>query len=133
MIKLKTIKNDTDLLYQFGKAWNKLDTKYLEYILCDDFIYESQWVFTPIKGKDAYLKYLNAKFESIKKDLSATPIAELALFDRGGNNDLPCLVITQKDFKACIIIQSENHKIKRADMTFAPNPNDAILSGITPN
>lgn len=90
--------NEAELLIEYAKAWNNLDTSYLETILDDDFQYNSQWVMDTINGKYNYLEYLSGKFRSILKDPTATPKAEFAFFRNAYlEKNKPCLILSQRD------------------------------------
>lgn len=119
--------NETELLIAYARAWNNLDTSYLHEILDENFEYNSQWVFETMHGKDNYIEYLGGKFETILKDPNSFPQAEMAYFELAfGAKDKPCLILSQWDFKATIMIQTENGKIIKADMVGVPDPETAI-------
>lgn len=122
--------NEIELLIKYAKAWIHLDVSYLEDALADDFEYESQWVFDVIRGKRNYMDYLSGKFETIKSTLWSIPTVELGYFRWAyGRRDVPCLVLTQEERKASLIIKTENGKISRADMVGVPSAHKAVLFG----
>jgi hypothetical protein len=130
--------NETELLYEYCKCWNNLDTKYLESILAEDVQYDSQWVFDTMIGKDTYINYLAAKFTTIRNDIVNSKLeADIGYF-RGSNykNDKPCLVITQfkptETVKVAILIECKDELIIKIDMCAIPNPNGAELFEIHP-
>ena len=45
-----------DIIMDFAKAWQTLNTKLIEKHLSSDFIYDSQWVFESLDYK-GYIKY----------------------------------------------------------------------------
>ena len=128
---------ETQTLIQLARSWNNLDTSFIETVLADDFIYESQWVLTPIEGKKLFLSYLNLKFQAIKsamlKELM-TVTAELALHPSMQNK--PCIVLTQITGEGIrqvsLLIKMQQGKIKRIDVCFIPDPTEAELTGEFP-
>ncbi len=128
---------ETQTLIQLARSWNNLDTSFIETVLADDFIYESQWVLTPIEGKKLFLSYLNSKFQAIKsamlKELM-TVTAELALHPSMQNK--PCIVLTQITGggirQVSLLIKMQLGKIKRIDVCFIPDPTEAELTGEFP-
>ncbi len=124
-------------LRQLAKSWNNLDTSFIETELADDFIYESQWVLTPIEGKREFLSYLHSKFTAIKTAMQSqtmTVTAELALHPSMQNR--PFIVLTQITSEGIrqvsVLIKTQESKIKRIDMCFIPDPTEAELTGEFP-
>lgn len=131
------INTETEGLVQLAKSWNNLDTSYIEHELAHDFIYESQWVLTPIKGKKKFISYLKLKFTVIKlvmQSESMTITAELAILPTMQNR--PCIVLSQITseglIKISILIKILKRKIKRIDLCFIPDPTEAVLTGEIP-
>jgi len=62
------------LLIQLKLSWENLDVKYLESFLDKNIIYESQWVFTPLKGKEKVIEYLQGKFKTIQREIDLNQI-----------------------------------------------------------
>ena len=128
---------ETNTLRQSAKSWNNLDTSFIETELADDFIYESQWVLTPIEGKSEFLSYLHSKFTAIKKAMQSqtmTVTAEIALHPAMQNR--PCIVLTQITSEGIrqvsVLINIQERKIKRIDVCFIPDPTEAELTGEFP-
>ena len=48
-------------------TWRNLDADIIAPYLAEDFIYNSVWVLSTMKGKEEYLHYLSGKFNSIRK------------------------------------------------------------------
>lgn len=131
------IYQETETLRKLAKSWNNLDTSFIERELADDFIYESQWVLTPIEGKKEFLNYLQSKFQAIKSAMQKeimTVSAELALHPAMQRK--PIIVLTQITGngirQVSLLIKIENEKIKRIDVCFIPDPSDAELTGEFP-
>jgi hypothetical protein len=129
---------EKQLLTQVAKSWNNLDVSFIENLLADDFTYESQWVFSPIRGKDNFLTYLKSKFQAFAtaiKDSGIQVYAELAIHPDLKGRD--CIVLTQTTaqevISVLIVIELINDLISRIDICFIPDPNTATLSGIQPN
>ncbi len=130
-------KEETNNLRQLAKSWNNLDTSFIEKELADDFIYESQWVLTPIEGKREFLSYLNSKFTAIKTAMQSktmTITAEIAVQPSMSNR--PCIVLTQITSEGIrqvsMLIKIQERKIKRIDVCFIPDPTVAELTGEFP-
>lgn len=126
------------LLIQLAKTWNNLDISFIENLLAEDFIYESQWVFAPIQGNGNFLPYLKSKFlaiESAIKNSGMKVYAELASHPDLHNKE--CIVLTQSSVQetvsVLIVIEVRSEQISRIDICFIPNPETAKLSGIQPN
>jgi hypothetical protein len=124
-------------LRRIAKSWNKLDTSFLAGILSDDFIYESQWVLTPLVGSDQFLAYLNSKFTAIKNAMNnqvITVSAEMAFYNEITKR--PCLILTQITLEGMrqvsVLIKTKAEKISRIDVCFIPDPSEAILTGEFP-
>ena len=131
------IYQETETLRQLAKSWNNLDTSFIEKELADDFIYESQWVLTPIEGKGEFLSYLQSKFIAIKTAMQSqtmTITAEIALHPSMQNR--PCIVLTQITSdgirQVSLLIKTQERKIKRIDVCFIPDPTEAELTGEFP-
>ena len=128
---------ETENLRQLAKSWNNLDTSFIEKELAHDFIYESQWVLTPIEGKGEFLSYLQSKFTAIKTAMQSqtmTVTAEIALHPSLQNR--PCIVLTQitseEIRQVSVLIKIQEQKIKRIDVCFIPDPTEAELTGEFP-
>jgi hypothetical protein len=131
--RTRTHMNEIELLIEYVKAWNNLDTSYLENILSDDFAYTSQWVFETMHGRDTYITYLGGKFKTMLKNPASIPSAEIAYFRYAYmDKDKPCIVLTQRDTQASLIVQVENGRIKQADLVGFPSPDLAIRFGMEP-
>jgi hypothetical protein len=124
--------NEVELLIEFAKSWNNLDVLYIDYILDDDMEYTSQWVIETLYGKKNYLKYLDGKFKTIRNRINL-PKADLGYYTfANGEENKPCLVITQGDVKVAILTEILNGKISKINMVGIPLPNNAILLNIIP-
>lgn len=99
-------------------AYNTQNTAFMEKILSDDLLYTSQWVLDEMRGKQAFLDYLTAKFHSIEKAESSI-YAELATY-RGQH----CLVIAQgsKDNPvATMLVKTKQGKISEICLCDVPH------------
>ncbi len=131
------INQEAKYLRKLAKSWNNLDTSFIEKELADDFIYESQWVLTPIEGKKEFLSYLHSKFNAIKNAMQSQIMAvtaELAICPSMQNR--PCIVLTQIApegvRQVSVLIEVKERKIKRIDICFIPDPTEAELTGEFP-
>lgn len=128
---------EKEFLSQLAKSWNNLNISFIERELADDFIYESQWVLTPIEGKREFLSYLHSKFNAIKTAMqlqTMTVTAEIALHPSMQNR--PCIVLTQITSEGIrqvsVLVNIQDNKIKRIDVCFIPDPTEAVLTGEFP-
>jgi len=58
--------NDKEAAAAFANAWNNLDCSEFFQLLADDAVYEPQWGFSPLIGKEAISHYLTGKLQTIK-------------------------------------------------------------------
>ena len=71
--------------------------------------------------------YLRRKFSSILQNVSSIPSAEIAYFKYCYTEiDKGCIVLTQKGNQCCIIIETKNGKITKANMIGIPSPEGAV-------
>lgn len=131
------IHQETESLKKLARTWNNLDTKFIENELAENFIYESQWVLTPIMDSKAFLIYLQSKFQAIKSAMQRETMsvsAELALHP--AIEKKPIIVLTQITGEGVrqvsMLVKAEEAKIKRIDVCFIPDPSDAELTGEFP-
>ena len=119
-------------LRAYATMMNTLDAAPLVALLADDFHYASKWVFAEIESKDAYLKYILPKLDTIRRS-GSKPFAEMAWLDDGLPG--PCVVMaqSQKDnLLATVLVKVEGDKIVRLDMCGVPSPHSARRSGEYP-
>ena len=121
-----------DALRAYAAMMNTLDVSRLEPFLPDDFRYASQWVFSEIESKPAYLDYIAPKLQTVKSNGSRV-WAEMAWLDREIPG--PCVVLSQgekENLVALVLAKVENGQIKRLDMCGAPSPHSARRTGEYP-
>ena len=121
-----------DALRAYAAMMNTLDVSKLEPLLADDFHYASQWVFSEIESKPAYLEYIAVKLQTVKSAESRV-WAEMAWLDREFPG--PCVVLAQGDrdnLVGVILAKVEDGKIKRLDLCGAPSPHSARRFGEYP-
>lgn len=119
-------------LRAYATMMNTLDAACLEPLLADDFHYASQWVFTEIETKSAYLEYIVPKLDAIRKS-GARAWAEIGWLDKEFPG--PCVVMAQGDkdnLLAVVLAKVEDGKIKRLDLCGAPSPHSARRTGEYP-
>lgn len=126
------------LLIQLAKSWNNLEVSFIEHLLAEDFTYESQWVISPIRGKENFLPYLKLKFQAISTEINNGEMqvsAELANHPDLQGKD--CIVLAQTTktevLHVLIVIELYEKLISRIDICFIPDPETAILTGNQPN
>lgn len=115
------------LITQLAKCYNNLDVSYINNLLHNDVVYESQNVLTAIEGKNDVLAYLEPKFKVIK-DSNNIVFAEVGYLDVEKEN--PCIILSQgsKENKGgLILIETKSNLISRIDIcTVAPHWSSAI-------
>src|SRR5690554_6830110 len=124
-------------LRKLARSWNNLDISFIQKELNDDFIFESQWVLSPIKGEVEFLSYLQSKFAAIKDSMrSPTMVVTAEIAFQPSLNNRPCIVLTQTTLEetrqVSILIEIQEKKIKRIDVCFIPDPREAELTGEIP-
>lgn len=110
-------------------AYNTRNASFLEKLLSADMLYTSQWVLEEMRGKQEFLNYLSAKFNSRTKAGSAI-FAELATY-RGTH----CLVIAQGSKAnpvATMIVKTTGAKISEVHMCEVPHYSECERLGIYP-
>ena len=112
----------------FAQAWNRLDCSEFIQHLADDAEYESQWVFTPLEGKEGIAGYLAGKMETIKASGKKVR-AELATARAGNQFGKACVVLQQgdnRDNDSVMVFEVDGDRIKRCDLCapefFGPEP-----------
>ena len=118
-----------DGVYAYAKMMNNLDVSYIEPYLADDFQYVSQWVFSEITSKEAYLDYIRPKLCAIAKS-GAGVFAEVASW-RGE----PCAVVAQGDkgnLVATVLLKVMDGHISSINMCAVPTPLETVRSGEYP-
>lgn len=133
----KMIQIEKELLDSTARSWNNLDTKYIENVIAEDVVYESQWVFQAKHGKTNVLTHLNLKFEAIRESMQSEVMAVSAeIATLPGMGDRFCIVITQVTSEvireAILLLKIQDQEISRIDICFIPNPSEAILTGEFP-
>tara|TARA_B110000285_G_C14985045_1_gene543361 strand:- start:632 stop:1054 length:423 start_codon:yes stop_codon:yes gene_type:complete len=130
ILNLSIMQTNKELVIEFGKTWNNLDSSFIRDLLIQDFHYASQWVFSEIENKKDYLQYLDSKLSAIAES-GGNLVAELGVL----NNNY-YLVLNQveddNDNKTTFLINTKNGKITRADMCLVPAPESITMLGITP-
>jgi len=121
---------ENDAATAFAKAWNKLDCSKFIQFLADNAVYESQWVFTPLEGKEAIAHYLIGKMETVKTSGKKVR-AELSTARCGHEFGKPCVVLKQgdnRDTDAVMLFELDGDRIKRCDLCapelFDPEPTE---------
>ncbi|MGW8158717.1 MAG: nuclear transport factor 2 family protein [Desulfoprunum sp.] len=123
-----TILTEHDAATAFAKAWNRLDCADFIHLLADDAVYESQWVFTPLEGKEGIADYLAGKMERIKASGKKVR-GELSTARAGNQFGKACVVLQQgenRDTDSVMVFEVDGDRIKRCDLCdpafFDPDP-----------
>ena len=128
--------SETEIIRSVAKSWNNLDISFAKEHMADDVIYESQFVFSSIEGKEDVASYFAGKYKTIKSDVEKGEISITAEMGSIASNKPPLIVLTQiidkKTVQLTILVRVENGKIKRIDACKFPSPKLAKLSGDIP-
>ena len=122
-----------EALHAYARMLNTSNADILEPLLAEDFVYESQMVFSALKSKEAYLDYIRAKLWAIQRD-GATAFAEMGEIDAYGELQ-PCVVLaqhTRENLGGFVIARVDADKISRLDLCIVPFPHTAKRSGEYP-
>ena len=123
---------EENALWAYAAMINTSDVSRLEPLLADDFHYASQYVFSEIESKTAFIDYITAKLRTIKTS-GERVWAEMGSLDGGIWG--PCVVLAQggrDDLVVVVLAKVQNGKIKRLDLCIAPSPHSATRSGEYP-
>jgi len=123
----------TEALRAYAKMMNTLDAGLFEPLLADNFIYESQLVFSALESKQAFLDYIHPKLRTIES-AGATVYAEMGVVSAYGYQQ-PCVVLAQdsKDnLVGLVLAQVVADKVIRLDLCIVPSPQSAERSGEYP-
>lgn len=119
-------------LKAYAQMMNTLETACLAPILADDLLYNSQWVFDEMIGKQECLDYMKGKFETIKSS-GSRPYAEI-----GELSEYPfghCVIMAQDspdNLIATVLIRIRDELVSHIDMCAVPDPRSAKRTGEYP-
>ncbi len=120
----------------YARAMNRLDAQPLVQLLSENCVYESQNVFTPLRGKEAIVTYLRGKFHAIEQAGCGSQV-----FAQLGKMihiyvDRPCVILAQGAYDnlvAVVLFEVDRGKITRIDLcSVLPNPTHAQGTGEYP-
>lgn len=123
-----------DALRAYAKMMNNLNVDPLEPLLADDFIYESQAVFSALESKQAFLDYIRPKLQTIQ-NTGAKVFAEMGMISAAYRGQQPCVVLaqySQENLVALVLARTTGSKISRLDLCIVPPPQSAERSGEYP-
>jgi len=108
------MKTESELLQLVCDMYNDMDTSKLEKYLSEDLVYESQWVLTPLIGKESFINFFAQKFEAVRKAKAAAKA--VTHFSENQDRGFVALYQGSKDAAVCVLIKCENGLIKRIDL-----------------
>jgi hypothetical protein len=120
-------------LRAYARIMNTLSVEPLEPLLADDFTYESQYVFSALQSKQAYLEYIRPKLQTIR-EAGATVFAEMGMVLAYGVRQ-PCVVAAQDspdNLVGLVLARVTAGKLSRLDLCIVPSPQSAERSGEYP-
>ena len=122
-----------DALRAYAKMMNNLNVDPLEPLLADDFVYESQAVFSALESKQDFLDYIRPKLQTIQ-NTGAEVFAEMGVISAYGAQQ-PCVVLAQsskENLVALVLARAAGSKLCRLDLCIVPPPQSAERSGEYP-
>lgn len=122
-----------DALRAYAKMMNNLNVDPLEPLLADDFVYESQAVFSALESKQDFLDYIRPKLQTIQ-NTGAEVFAEMGVISAYGAQQ-PCVVLAQsskENLVALVLARTAGSKLCRLDQCIVPPPQSAERSGEYP-
>ena len=120
-------------LRAYARMMNTLSVEPLEPLLADDFTYESQYVFSPLRSKREFLDYIGPKLQTIG-EAGATVFAEMGTVLAYGTRQ-PCVVLAQNspdNLVGLMLAKVADGKLSRLDLCAAPSSHSAERSGEYP-
>lgn len=128
-----TMFTEKDAAVAFAKAWNRLDCAEFLQLLAEEAVYESQWVFSPLEGKEVIANYLAGKMQKVK--VSGKKVrAELSTARCANEYGKACVLLKQgenRDTDSVMVFEVENDRIKRCDLC-APEFYDPEQTNVYP-
>jgi hypothetical protein len=121
-----------EALMAYATMINTGDPSALAPLLAPDFTYTSQSVLTDMVGKDAYLEFMAAKFETMR-NAGLMPLADLA--HRPGYGHVECAVLWQgaPPVPQCLVYADVvGEQLKAIHLCIVPAPESAKLLGLWP-
>ena len=122
-----------DALRAYAKMMNNLNVDPLEPLLADDFVYESQAVFSALESKQDFLDYIRPKLQTIQ-NTGAEVFAEMGVISAYGAQQ-PCVVLAQnskENLVALVLARTAGSKLCSLDLCIVPPPQSAERSGEYP-
>lgn len=119
-VRENSYENNLKVIIAFEEAWNKKDVSIIEPYLVPEFIYSSQWILEEMKGKEKYLNYLAAKFNTIIQTGSVVRVKRIP-------NKKGLHLVQDNSRPAIIAIKVHHGMAYRADMCF---PNLCVLENL---
>jgi len=122
-----------EALRAYARMLNTGDVPAFEPYLADDFVYESQMVLTPLRGKTEFLEYIVPKLQTVAA--SDRPVfAEMAEVSALGQ-ELPCVLTaqgTRDNLLLLVLGKICGDRLARLDLCVVPPPWSARRSGEYP-
>jgi hypothetical protein len=121
-----------EALMAYAAMINTGDPSALAPLLAPDVTYTSQNVLTDMVGKDAYLEFMAAKFETMR-NAGLMPMADLA--HRPGYGHVECAVLWQGNppVPQCLVYADVvGEHLKAIHLCIVPAPESAKLLGLWP-
>ena len=108
---------------------NTLDTRPLEPLLAEDFVYESQKVFQALESKQEFLDYMVPKLKTIAraKSIVYAEMGRVAAY----SSKQPCVILAQNEknnLVGLVLVKVDGDKLKQLDLCIVPPPETAERS-----
>jgi len=124
---------EANALRAYATMWNTLSIAPIEGFLAEDFTFESQFVFSALESKEAFLEYMTGKLETVGQS-DAPAYAEMGTIHHLGQVR-PCVLLeqpTKDNLLAVVLAKTNANKLKRLDLCIVPSPQEARRSGEYP-
>ncbi len=121
-------------LREYARMLNSSNPDYFLPLLDEDFIYESQFVLTPMVSKDSFEKYIVAKLATINES-GGKVYAEMGTVSAFFANQ-PCVILAQdrtENIVALVLAKVVDGRLARMDLCIAPAPESASRSSEYPS
>ena len=126
-------KTEEGALRAYARMMNTLAVGDFGEWLAEDFVYESQNVFSALTSKQAFLDYIVPKLETVAR-AKATVYAEMGAVTAYGRSR-PCVILAQNamdNLVGLVIGEFSDGNLMRLDFCVLPPPQTASRSGEYP-
>lgn len=119
----------------YAKAINHLDYAFLESWLDENTVYESQYVMTPMVGRECILEYLKGKFITISQAGTESKVTAEMAYMNATYEGRPVVILNQGGHNVAVVLFKAKHgRIARIDICgILPRVEEATGTGEFPS